>query len=49
MLVQVNLNSINFVFTERIEYFRFVLKSMKKYQDISKVFKCKDEFVHFFN
>ncbi len=34
----INLNSINLVFTERIEYFRFVLKSMKKYQDISKVF-----------
>ncbi len=26
-----NLSSVNLVFTERIEYFRFVLKSMKKY------------------
>ncbi len=41
-----NLNSVNLVFTERIEYSRFAHKSMKKYQDIPKVFRCKDEVLY---
>ncbi len=33
---------------DRLLNIRFVLKSMKKYQDISKVFKCKDEVLYTF-